>query len=429
MKRALMFAAALALAPAFVRAQVPISVSRTDGVTIVMQPDSQASLAGVELTVAAGLDRQQPSQSGLAALVAQCIVDTPVRDGTRLTDAIAAQGGSLQFAIEPHEVRFYVEALPADAAAVTSFFSQALSHPDFSGAALRTARERLAQRIARLEQQPLDVGVEMLNIADASGPNAGFPLYGTAASLSGLSPRMVAAFYRSYYTRGGSVVSAVGRIDAFGSANPASLGTLLPRGTSGRVRTGVVPIAASARELIARRAVEAPWLVVGYGAPQLNSRDYGPMLVLCAFLERTLGDIAEVPGTISPSPTSQAIGTLYDFNRAPASLVLYVNGAIGDPSQSFGTALTLVRFLSQRPIQGSIDQFKAIAIGDFTAHAATLESRAWLAGLFAQQTGSGDYLTTTIRAIEGTSAADVQRVAHRYLGSPTIALVLPRGGN
>lgn len=429
MRKALLVAVALWLAPALALAQSGATVSHADGVTIVSQPDANAALTGVEFTISAGLDRQRLTQNGLAALVAQTILETAGRDGKSLADTVAAHGGSVHFVVEPRDVRFYVEALPADAPAVVGFFAKALAAPDFSAATLRAARDALIAEIARAQRQPLQVGVEMLNLARANGANSGLPVLGTPASLMQFTSSDAAQFYRTYYTRGGSSLSGVGRLDALGPEGLNTLATLLPAGSTRAVATNVRPLTGSGRQLIARRSVSAPWLVVGYAAPPLGSADYGPMLVLSAFLQRTLGDIAEVPGTISPSLASQAVGTVYDFNRAPASLVVYVDGAIGDPSQSFGTALTLVRFLGQKPIEGSIDQFKTIAVGDFEERASTLEARAWLGGLFARQTGSADFLDATLRAIEATTPADLQRVAHRYLGSPTIALVLPRSNN
>jgi predicted Zn-dependent peptidase len=402
------------------------ALSRLSGVTVVTQQDSSASLTGVQLTIAAGLDRERLSQSGLAALVAQCILESPSSNGMTVERAIEAAGGSIAFTVEPGYVRFYVESLSSDASNVLTLFSQAFSRPNFSPKTLAAARNALTAQITRLQGEPLHVGVEMLEFAQASGANSGLPRLGTPASLAQLTPAQAAAFYRAYYVRGGASISAVGRVDALGSQGLTALANLLPAKTTRAVSTKVTRLNAKQQQLVARRNVSAPWLIVRYGAPPVNSADYGPMLVLSAFLQRTLGDIAQVPGTISPTLASGAVGALYDFNRAPAGLVLYVDGGIGNASESFGAALSIVRLLSTNKIQGSIDQFKRIAAGDFEERASTLEERAWLADVFARRTGSPDYLAATLRAIQATTPDDLQRVAHRYLGNPTIALVLPR---
>ena len=68
-----------------------------------------------------------------------------------------------------------------------------------------------------------------------------------------------------------------------------------------------------------------------------------------------------------------------------ATLVLYVNGGlIGNPSRAFATALSIVNVLAATRLQGSIDEFKAEAAGDFATDATTLETRAWLAAVFSR---------------------------------------------
>ena len=426
--RPALLALGIALLPVVAWGQSNAVVSHANGTTIVVQQDSNATLVGVELSVQAGLDRQTLAQNGLAALVAQSILETPVGGGLSMEDAIAAKGGSVHFTVEPSDVRFYVETVSGQGPDVLGLFMRALAAPDFSAGTVRAARNELVRSIANSQQEPLSVGIEMLDLSQVNGANSGLPLLGTPASLFQLGPSDASAFYRAYYLRGGSSVSAVGRVDAIGTQTLQRLALALPSGSTHPVAMSIAPLHGSNHQLVAHRDISAPWLVVQYTAPTLDSPDYGPMLVLSAFLQRTLGDIVEIPGTISPTLASHAVGTLYAFDRAPASLVLYVDGGIGDPNRTFGTALSVVNLLSGTKLQGSIDEFKSIAAGDFADRAVTLESQAWLGGAFARRTGSADYLSATLRAIAATTPADLQRVARRYLGNPTIALVLPRSG-
>src|SRR5262249_60687222 len=128
--------------------------------------------------------------------------------------------------------------------------------------------------------------------------------------------------------------------------------------------------------------VASPWLIAQYPAPGIDSKDFGPMLVLSAFVKRTLTDIAQVPGVVSTTFASRAVGTVYSYDRSTPHLVLYVNGGIGNPSRAFATALSIVNILAATRLEGSIDQFKAQAAGDFATSATTLETRAWLAAVF-----------------------------------------------
>ena len=159
---------------------VPVpSVEVANGATIVSQPDSSASLVGVAFVVRAGLDRQTMKQNGLAALVAQTIIRTPVKQGDAaampLEDAIAARGGSVRFTVDPGDVRFYIEALAADAPAVLDLFRAAITVPDFSPSTVRDARSALVRQIAASQQVALQVGLDMLNAASSGKPMPVYP--------------------------------------------------------------------------------------------------------------------------------------------------------------------------------------------------------------------------------------------------------------
>lgn len=446
MMRAVVLCVAAGLAAAIVptpapaaSAAVPVPiVERAGSATIVRQSDPAASLVGVAFVVRAGLDRQTMKQNGLAALVAETIIRTPVAPRANengmptmaLEDAIAARGGSVRFTIDPGDVRFYVEALAGDAGSVLDLFRSAIATPDFSPATVREARASLVRQIADNQQVALQVGLDMLNAASSTQANAGLPELGTPASLAQFFSNDVRSFYRAYYRRGGTVVSAAGRIDALGPDALTSLATALPEGTTSPVAVREPTLTGATREIVAHRDVASPWLIAQYPAPRVDSKDFGPMLVLAAFVRRTLSDIAQVPGVVTPTFASRSVGALYAYDRVPPTMVLYVNGGLGgNPSRAFATALSVVGVLAATRLQGSIEEFKAEAAGDFANDATTLETRTWLAAVFSREDASPDFINRAVAAIATTTPDDLQRVARTYLGNPTIALVLPRGLN
>jgi predicted Zn-dependent peptidase len=416
--------ATLAFVPAAAFAAAP-TLSHAGAATLIDQQDASAPLVHIEFVVRAGLDRQTLAQNGLAALTAQTVLRTPV-DGVALEDAVAAHGGSIRASVDQSDVRFAIESLPADAPAVLGLVQRAFSAPAFDASSVNAARTTLVKRIAENQQQALQVGLDMLSGTSAQSANTGLPSLGIPASLAQFAPDDVRAFYAKYYRQGGAYVSAVGRTDLLGGDGLARLAQTLASGETNALAIKLAPLEGTSHELIAHRDISAPWLVAQYSAPALQSGDFGPMLVLSAFLQRTLGDIAEVPGVVSPTFASQAVGALYQYDRAPANLTLYVNGGIGNPNRAFATALSIASILAATKLEGSIDEFKAIAAGDFVNEATSLQSRAWLAVIFAENGASPDYLNRTMQAINATTPADLQRVARKYMGNPTIALVLPR---
>lgn len=410
------------------------TLRHVSGATIIRATDSAATLAGVEVTVPAGLNRQALSQNGLAALTAQTILSTPVltsgeTPAAPLHDAIAALGGSVKFSVDANDVRFYVEGLPSSAGAILALFQHALATPSFAPATFGSARTALAARIADAQTVPLNVGIDMIDRSDAQTANTALPTLGTPTSLAQFVPADVRAFFERYYRRGGVYVSAVGDLNSLAPGTLEALAQTLPAGRTTAITVHLAKLDGTSRQLVTHRDIGAPWLIARYPAPQLGSADFGPMLVLTAFLQRTLADVAEVPGVISPTFASNAVGASYTYDRAPASVVLYVNGGVGDPNRAFTTALSVARVLASAKLNGSIEQFKSIALGNFATGATMLESRAFLATIFAQQAATPDYQARVTQAIAATTPADIQRVARKYLADPTIALVLPRQQN
>jgi predicted Zn-dependent peptidase len=193
--------------------------------------DLGAQLIGIDLVVSAGTARQTAAQNGLAALTAQTLLFTKI-DGTRLTDRIAADGGSIDYAVDPGVVRFSFEVLPGALPAVSADLARALTALDTSADTVNAARTTLATRIADDESNPVTVGVEMLRNSYYRG-TAGAPSFGTSASLAQLGPSDVAAFFAAHYLRGDAFATATGAVeDAAGrqrTAGDACGASLRPR--------------------------------------------------------------------------------------------------------------------------------------------------------------------------------------------------------
>ncbi|HLI97658.1 MAG TPA: insulinase family protein [Candidatus Baltobacteraceae bacterium] len=402
-----------------------VLTARAASVNIVEQPDSSADLTGTEVVLQAGRDRQNAKQDGLAALVAQSILETPVQGQTSLEEAVNANGGSITYTVDPRNVRFYLEGLNRTYPALLDLLRTALSKPDFSDATLAAARKELDQKIADGERVPLTVGINMLNRAFYSD-SAGMGPYGLPATLAGFTPNDAQTFYAQHYRRGDAIVSTVGNLSNVPNSSLAALVAGLPAGTSTQANVTMGQLPSTTRELLARRDVSVPWLVAQYPAPPVTSKDFGAMLVLTAFMQRTLGDVSEVPTIATKSAAARGVGAYYNFDARPANVIIYVDGGLGDPTRTFATALTVVNVLGHAKLGGDLNDMKAYAVGRLLQNTTTLQDRAWLAAVFSSSGVSGDYLQHAIGAINATTSDDLQRVAARYLGAPTIALVLPR---
>jgi zinc protease len=393
-----------------------------------VRSDAGVPLAAVQLFVKAGLARETDSQNGLAALVAQLILRTPVPSSSSgqlapLADAVNASGGSLAYFVSSGYVRFNLEAAPETLAILTPLLARALAAPAYDPATLNAARAALVSQIADNEKDPRQVGLAMLRASYYRG-GTGFPPLGTAASLLAFGPADAKAFHDRWYVRGNAYVAAVGRTGPATDAASRELVAALP-GTDAPVAVvpETRPYASEPRRLITKRDVLSPYLVLGFAAPSLGDRDFAATLVVRSLL----ADAFARPSATTRPPALRGIGTVYGYDIAPAQFALWINGAMLDPSTGLSALSALVKATGDRALPPPLlSRYKDRARGEWQLEALSLGDRAWSIGNAVSQGLDPDAADAVSAASAQVSAADVQRVARRYFQKFDVALILPR---
>lgn len=387
------------------------------------QNDAGAQLVGLEVVVGAGTARQTPAQNGLAALTAQTILFTKV-DGTRLVDRIAADGGSVDFTVDPGLVHFSLEVLPSALGPVSADLARVLAAPDASADTVAAARDALGARIDDDERNPVTVGVEMLRSAYYTG-TAGAPTYGTRASLAALGPADVATFFATHYLRGDAFAIATGRVDdATGAAVNAVIGAL-PDGNEAPSVVKAQPFGPEPKRLVTSRDIGVPFAFIGFAAPAMNDPDFAAMLVLRSLLN----DIAARQTPTTPAPFQRGINVVYAYDVKPASFTVAINGSELDPTAGLTVLQAILKTAVTKPLAPDIiKRYRETARGDWALEAQTLTDQAWQIGAAVNEGADPAVAQSVAAAIDRVTPADVQRLAKVYLQHYTIAFVLPRRG-
>jgi predicted Zn-dependent peptidase len=385
------------------------------------QSDAGAQLVGIDLIVSAGTARQTATQNGLAALTAQTVLFTKI-DGKRLIDRIASAGGSIDYTVDPGVVRFSLEVLPSALPAVGADVARALAAPDVSPETVAAARATIGARIDDDERNPVTVGVEMLRGSYYSG-TAGAPAYGSSATLAGLTPSDVSAFFAAHYLRGDAFATATGQVDdAAGAAINAVIGAL-PAGSEPAPVLSAQAFSPEPKHLVTSREIGVPFAFVGFAAPAMDDPDFGAMLVLRSLLN----DIAARQSTTTLAPFERGINTVYTYDVKPATFIVAINGSQIDPSAGLSVLQAILKTAVTKPLDPQVvDRYKETARGDWALEAVTLTDRAWQIGAAVNE-GADPALAQTVSAqIDRVTPADVQHLAKVYLQHFTVALVLPR---
>jgi zinc protease len=413
----------------------PAATTITDlggGERVYVRADPAALLAGVEIAVRAGLDRETGSQNGLAALVAECVLRTPVvasgsPTGTTpqsLADAVDAQGASVRYAVGLQNVRFYLEGTPAALAAAAPLVAAALKAPSFDAATLASARARLGERIAGDEADPRTVGRAMLRAAYYRGGGA-MPPFGTAASLAAAGPADARAFYGAWYRRADAVAAAAGRTGAETDAAGRAMLDALPAGAAATATPlAAKPFAAQPRRLVTQREALGPYVLLGFAAPPLGDRDFPAALVL----KSLLSGLVERPSALALGSLFQTGGSSYAYDASPAHFVLWINGLRTDPDIPLTAVTAVAKATAAKPLTAAVlSRYKTLARGEWLLESVSVDAQA---GAVANAVSHGlgpDAPDDVAAAIGRVTSADVQRVAKKYFQKFDVALVVPRG--
>jgi len=386
------------------------------------QSDDAALLAGIELFVNAGLDRETSAQNGLSALTAQSIALAPV-NGVPLRDAIAARGGSLTYAVGPQYARFYLEAPPALIGGLATLLCKVLAAPTITPATLDAARAAIAARIADDENNPIAVGVAMLRQSYYDG-GAGLPTNGTTATLANFGTADVKGFVAAHYRRSNAIVTAVGHVTPAVTSAARALSAALADGSDTPVVTTSRTFAATPKRIVAQRDIGVPYILLGFAAPSIGDKDFAAMLVLRSLLS----DVFDRQSATTLPSYARTVGVLYNYDAKPASLALYINGQQVEPTAGLSSVDEVIKDIAEKPLTPPLlKRYRSIAHGAWQTEAVSLADQAWSISTFVEQGVGPDYAQTALQAIDAVSAADVMRVAAQYLQKFTVAFIVPRG--
>ncbi|HTW83048.1 MAG TPA: insulinase family protein [Candidatus Sulfotelmatobacter sp.] len=388
-----------------------------------VEPDATVALTGLELFVRAGLDRQEDRQNGLAALVAQSVLRTPV-DGVPLADAVEARGGSVTFAVAAQYARFYLEARPEQIGPLADLVARALHAPSFDPATLAAARRELGDRIADAQSDPRLVGLDMLR-GSYYRDGAGAPALGTPQTLLALGTADAAAFYAHWYVRGDAFVTAVGRTGPADESGSRALVDALAPGNAPDGALAIRPLTAQPKRLVTHRDdVYSPYVVIGFEAPALGDRDFPAALVIRAILSDLF---KQDQATVRPF-VFRPIGSIYGYDADPAQLALWLNGSEVEPQVGLAALDALVKAAAEKPLEAAVlARYRQRARGEWALESLSLDERAWSIGNAVAHGLNADASAQVGAAIDEVTAADVERVAKKWFQRFDVALVLPRG--
>jgi predicted Zn-dependent peptidase len=423
----------LALAAAPVFAAGGVHRQRFDnGFTVLVRENPVAPVVALSLLVRMGTRWETADDAGISNfLQAVMVTGTARRSGGELADAVTALGGKLSASgdLDYSEIR---------ASALARFWRELLAltaelalEPKLAAAEVDREREWLVRRVQRRMDSPSSRAFDGFYALLYGAYPYGLPTLGTPESLRRIDHAAIVGRYRAFYRPERMVLAVSGQVAATEvMAEARRVFSGMPGGGSPAdpPLTPPVPLGqrppASLRQVIERPAQQAQ-IVAGGLAPPLDHPDHAAVKVLSGILGGGMAGRLFVE-LRDKSALAYTASAFFDPVRGPGALILYLGTAPDNaPHAEEGLLREIRRIRDERVSEDELGRAKAYMLGKYDMDRRTNERQAWYLAFYEIESVGLDYPDRHRRALEGVTAADVQRVAGTYLTPPAIRVLRP----
>ncbi|HEY7038089.1 MAG TPA: pitrilysin family protein [Methylomirabilota bacterium] len=398
----------------------------SNGAVLLVAERPAIPIVVLQISLSGGSVRDPDEGLGLANLTADSITrGTTRRSGPELDRAIEFVGGSLEAGAGRDSAYLSLSVLKKDLPLGLDLLAEVLLHPVFPADEVARKVSEIQAGLRRSEQNPGTVAGRALGPMIFPGHPYGRPSAGTIESVGKLTREQVVDFYRTHYRPDGAVIVAVGDITI-----PEIRQALMQRLASWTSPPGALPaipkpsatVTAETRTIT--RDLSQTTVLLGRPSIRQDDPDYYPLSVAAYVLgggsaSRLYTRVREERGLAYSVYASVQPG------RYGSSCVV----SLQTRNDSVAQAVQLVRDemarIGREPVSAAeLDAAKSYLIGSFPLRLDTSGKVARFVGAV-EEGGLGlDYPDRYKERIGRVTAADVQRVAARYLDPATFDSVM-----
>lgn len=382
----------------------------------------------LELAIRTGVAADSPGKFGLASLTADMLDEgAGARSALQISDEIDYLGASLETAAAPDATYVELHVPVARLSEALPIMADVVMRPAFPDAELKRLREERMATLLEMEDDPEQlVTVAFPRIVFGEQHRYGSPIIGTAASLKSFTVADLKAFHAAQFNPANAVLVVAGDVaaDAVVPQIERALGSWK---SPSAVKVSTVP---QAPQLTARKVylIDKPGAAqsqvrIGWVGVARSTPDYFPLRVLNivlgeAFTSRLNNNLREVHG--------YAYGASSRFDMRLSAGAFYAAAGV----QTDKTAEAVKEFFNEltrihEPVPAAelekAKNYLALLMPrnfETTRGTADALAQAWVYDL------PSDYYTTYADRVRAVTAADVKRVADKYIQPDKLAVVV-----
>ncbi len=426
--RALVIAGLLALlaAPAWAQGSAVNRARLPNGLTVLVRENPTAPVVGISLMVRTGTRWETVDDAGISNLLQLMIVrGTTTRDGGQIVAAADAMGGSIEAVGDVDYSEIAATALSRHWVEMLELVADVALRPTMPDGVVVAVRDFLLRQVRNRGDKPYDVALDALT-ARVFGrhPYAWDPI-GLKNSLERLDREALLAHYKRHYVPGGLVLAVSGRVrTAEVMAQATRLFGPMPAGAAPTATPPRPPAAAPWREARVVPGAQAQ-ILMGALAPALTDPDFPAVKVLANVLGggmagRFFSELRDKQGLAYTTAAHYPA-------RVDTSYFLAQLGTAPENLARAEAALRaqLARVQRERVSAEELRVAKAYVLGNLAMDRRTNARQAWYLAAYEESGVGYEFLDRYVVAVRAVSAADVQRVAQRYLAVLRTVVVQP----
>jgi predicted Zn-dependent peptidase len=411
--------------------RVPLWTETTlsNGARLVVSPKRDLPLVSVSITFEGGAHQFEPADKvGLASMTAALLAEgTTTRTGEQLSEAQQLLGTTIGASVSDEQGAVAFQALADRFAPALALAVDMMLHPTFPAEALERLRARTLVSLAQAKDQPTVIAGEVFARV-LYGAEHPYGRVATEATVKAVTRDDVLAFHRAYYRPARAIVTVTGDVDP--AAVKAEVERVFAAWPAGGERASfaypAVP-AAPARTiyLVDKPGAAQSSVVIGLPGPSRDTPDYYALQVLNRILgghiqSRLSNNIRETRGW------SYGVGSGFGYGRGPGAF------SAGGEIVTAKTDSALLEFVKElRGVQGGrpftedeLAEARGALVQGLPRSFASVGALAGAVTTLYLYGLPQDYYQTYAAKINAVTAADLDRVAKRYLDLDRMAIVI-----
>jgi predicted Zn-dependent peptidase len=405
------------------------SISRTtlpNGMVVLVRENPVAPVVAYSLMVKMGTRWETRDVAGISNLLQLMVVrGTTKLDGLQIVQAADRMGGSIEAVADADQAEISATALSRNWTEMLELVADVALYPSLPEGTLGAVRDFLITQIRNRGEKPQDVAQDTVLARVFGDHSYAWDPVGLRESLSKVDRTALIAHYRRHYVPGAMVLAVSGQVKT--AEVVAAAQRLFGGIAAGPVpvpRVATPPAPATSREVIRVPGAQAQ-IMMGGLAPALTDADYAAVKVLGSLLgggmaSRFFSELRDKQGLAYTT-------TLRYPTRVEQSMVVAQLGTAPENAAKAEAALQaeLARIQRESPTDDELRVAQAYLLGTLAMDRRTNARQAWYLAAYEQAGVGHEFLDRYPQGVRAVTAADVQRVARRYLSVLRTVIVAP----